>query len=105
MDSVTDLPPLPAPVLRARLARARGELHELEGRLSPPLGADLSDVLDAIEQTLIARWGWQYPEELSDHDKAVLAICETSRSARLQANPRTPATAARTAGVSGAAAA
>ena len=60
-------------VLRARLARARDELHDLEGRVPPWCAADLSDVLDMIEQVLIARWGWRYPEELTAHDLAFLA--------------------------------
>lgn len=59
-------------VLRARLCRARDELHDLEGKVPPGYAADLSGVLDAIEQTLIARWGWQYPEPLTAHDEAVL---------------------------------
>ena len=65
---------VPNAVIRARLARARDELHELENRCADPgLSADLSAVLDVIEQTLIARFGWRYPEPLTEHDRAFLA--------------------------------
>jgi hypothetical protein len=71
MDSLVS--PLPDSVLRARLTRARGELHELEGRVRPPLGGDLGTVLDIIETVLAGRFGWRYPEPLTDRDRAFLA--------------------------------
>ena len=67
------LSPVPDSVFRRRLSAVREELHALEGRVSPELGGDLSGVLEAIEQTLIARFGWDYPEPLPARDQAVLA--------------------------------
>ena len=63
----------PDSVFRRRLSAVREELHQLEGRVSPELGGDLSGVLEAIEQTLIARFGWDYPEPLSARDRAFLS--------------------------------
>lgn len=74
MTSVpTSLPRLPGSVLRARLCRAREELHELEGRVPADLAPALGGVLEAIESSLILSFGWQYPEDLTANDVAFLA--------------------------------
>jgi hypothetical protein len=58
---------LPESVVRARLCRAQRELAEIGG------DTDVETVLDIIETVPADRFGWQYPEPLTAHDRAFLA--------------------------------